>query len=81
MSLEDSISFLSSNDTGMFYREDSPIFDDISDTSSNTDMMEIERFCRIPKLTADKVDVIGLDDDVLTCEDWEDILVLDENDS
>ncbi|KAG1056375.1 hypothetical protein G6F43_001743 [Rhizopus delemar] len=79
--LEDSISFSSSNNDGMFYRDDSPISDDTSDTSISSDMMEMERFRRILKITTDKVNTIGLDDDLLSCEDWEDLLVLDENDS
>ncbi|ORE02419.1 hypothetical protein BCV72DRAFT_53146 [Rhizopus microsporus var. microsporus] len=79
--LEDSISFLSSNNDDMFYRVDSPISDDASDTSTSSDMMEMERLRRILKLTTDKVNAIDLDDDLLSCEDWEDLLILDENDN
>ncbi|KAI8643145.1 hypothetical protein BD408DRAFT_442847 [Parasitella parasitica] len=79
--LEDSISFLSSNNDGMFYRDDSPISDNTSDTSISSDMMGMEKLRRILKQTTDKVNAIGLDDDLLSCEDWEDLLVLDENDS
>lgn len=81
VNLEDSISFLSSNNDGMFYRDDSPSSDDTSGTSTSSDIMEMERVHRILKLTTNKVNAIGLDDDLLSCEDWEDLLVLDENDS
>ncbi|KAG2198878.1 hypothetical protein INT47_010283 [Mucor saturninus] len=80
VNLEDSINFLTSNNDGMFYRDDSPTSDDTSDTSTSSDIMEMERVRRILKLTTDKVNSIGLDDDLLCCEDWEDLLVLDEND-
>lgn len=65
----------------MFYRDDSPISDGTSDTSTSSDMMEMEILRRILKLTTDKVNAISLDDDLLSCKDWEDLLVLDENDS
>ncbi|KAG1448620.1 hypothetical protein G6F56_008890 [Rhizopus delemar] len=65
VNLEDSISFLSSNNDGMFYRDDSPNSDDTSDTSTSSDIMEMERVRRILKLTTDKVNAIGLDDDLL----------------
>lgn len=65
----------------MFNREDSPISDDTSDTSTRSDMMEMEKLRRILKITADKVNAIGLDDNLLSCEDWENLLVFDENDS
>lgn len=76
--LEDSISFLASNNNDVFYRADSPI-SDASDTSNESDMMETERLRRILKLATDKVNAIDLDDDLLSCEDWEDLLVLDES--
>ncbi|KAI7892852.1 uncharacterized protein EV154DRAFT_503773 [Mucor mucedo] len=78
--LEDSISFLASNNSDIFYRADSPISDGTSDTSADSDMMETERLHRILKLAVDKVSAIELDDDLLSCEDWEDLLVIDKND-
>lgn len=76
---EDSISFLSSNNESIVYCDDSPISDDASDTSTGSDMIEMARSRRILKLT-NKVYAIGLYDDLLSLEDWEDLLVLDEND-
>lgn len=56
--LEDSISFLSPNNVGIFYRDDSPISNDTSNTSTSSDMMEMEKLRRILKLTTDKVNAI-----------------------
>lgn len=60
----------------MFYHDDSPSSDDTSDTLASSDIMEVERVCRILKLTTEKVNAFGLDDDLLSCEDWEDLLAL-----
>lgn len=60
-----------------------PLFQMILQTlrPTSSDIMEMERVRRILKLTTDMVNAICLDDDLLSCEDWEDLLVLDENNS
>lgn len=74
------MNFLSSTNDDIFYRDDSPI-SNTSDTSTSSDMMETERLRRILKLTIEKINAIDVDDDLLSCEDWEDLLVLDKNES
>lgn len=88
VALHDSVNFLVSSFEGvadnLFLRDDSSLSstsDDQSSTSSSRDennWMQMEQSRRVVKLIDDKINGMVFEDDILTCEDWEDIFCFNE---
>jgi len=84
--LQDSVRYLAtpfdSINNNIFYRDNSPV---PSSNSSNADsnsnqgdanntLIEIEQTRRVLELISNKIKEIGYADDILTCDNWEDII-------
>ncbi|KAG0757902.1 hypothetical protein G6F62_008661 [Rhizopus arrhizus] len=92
VALHDSVNFLVSSFEGvadnLFLRDDSSLSstgDDKSTTSTSRastlneiNWMQMEQSRRVVKLIDDKINGMVFKDDILTCEDWEDILCFNE---
>jgi hypothetical protein len=92
VALHDSVNFLVSSFEGvadnLFLRDDSSLpstGDDQSSTSisrastpNENNWMQMEQSRRVVKLIDDKINGMVFEDDILTCEDWEDILCFNE---
>ncbi|KAG1040015.1 hypothetical protein G6F43_012377 [Rhizopus delemar] len=91
--LRDSVDFLAQplggKTSDVFFKSNSPLSSQDSEestsseedsTNSKNNWMEVEQARRALKLIDDKMKGISFDDDVLTCEDWEDIVCFKETD-
>ncbi|KAL9536737.1 hypothetical protein MBANPS3_012407 [Mucor bainieri] len=81
--MQDSVHYLATSfdsiNNSIFYRDDSPVPSNISSTDSSQNdvednLMELEQSRRVMELIEDKIKKIGHTDDVLTCDNWEDII-------